>query len=446
MSAIDPREHVALLAEEVARARATDEPAWRAARRKDAASAFSATGFPTTRHEGWRYTNVAPIARTSWQLAPEGTGRLTRQHVERASFPVYACSLFVFVNGRFAPSLSSPAALVSGPQVRSLAAVLREEPALVEPLLGRIAPIEAAPFTALSDALSSDGVVLEIPTGVRVDQPLHIVHLVLPGDREIATFPRALVVARRGSEATVIEDHVSLGAGAYLTCAVSEIVVEQNARLDHVKLERESTSGYHVGTIAARVGRDSRFVSHVLSLGAAIARHELRVTLDGEGASCDLLGLSVASGRQIVDAQTTIEHLRPHGTSRELYKGIFDDRARGVFHGRIVVHEDAQKTDARQTNKTLLLSREAEANSRPQLEISADDVKCSHGATIGQLDDDALFFLRARGIGEVEARRLLLRAFAAEVTSEIRLEPLRGEVEEILLQRLHLGDASETRR
>lgn len=442
---MDPREHFGALIDREARA-LTGEPDWRAALRKDAASAFSGAGFPTTRHEDWRYTSVSSIARTPWALPRDGTGRLTRAHVEGVAFPVYACSLYVLVNGRFSPALSAPRAIAAGVQVRSLATFLTDAPAWLAEAFGHVAPIDDAPFTALNTALCHDGAVLEIPAGTRLDQPVHIVHLALPGGTDTATFPRTLVMARSGSEATVIEDHVSLGDGEFFTCAVSEVIVEDGARLDHVKLQRESLSGRHLGALHARIGRDARLVSHVFSTGAAMARNELRATIAGPGGACDLLGLYVASGSQVVANHTTIDHAAQDGTSRELYKGILDGRSRGVFHGRVIVRNEAQRTDAKQSNKNLLLSRDAEVDSKPQLEISADDVKCSHGATIGRLEDEALFYLRARGIDEAEARRLLLRAFAAEVTGAIRLEPLRQEVEQMLLARLHLAEDIETPR
>ncbi len=442
---MDPREHFGALIEREIRS-AANEPDWRAALRKDAASAFSAAGFPTTRHEDWQYTSVSSIARTPWRLAEDGTARLSRAHVEGVAFPVYACSLFVFVNGRFAPALSAPRAIASGVQVRSLDALLQDDPGWLRETFGRVTNVEAAPFVALNTALCRDGAVLEIPANAKLDQPVHIVHLALPGGREIAGFPRALVIARRGSEATVIEDHVSLGDGEFFTCSVSELIVEDGARLDHVKLQRESLQGRHLGTLRARIGRAARLVSHVFATGSALARNELHASIEGAGGACDLLGLYVGSGRQITSHRTTIDHAAPDGTSRELYKGILDGRARGVFHGRIVVRNEAQRTDARQSNQNLLLSREAEVDSKPQLEISADDVKCSHGATIGRLEDEALFYLRARGIDEAEARRLLLRAFAAEVTGAIRLAPLREEVEQMLLARLQLAEDGEGAR
>lgn len=435
----DPREHWTSRAEAFASTRGAD-PAWAQALRKDGAASFAATGFPTTREEAWRYTNVARFVKTPHVTpAPASQGpALSRVQVESVAYPVYACSLFVFVNGRFAPGLSAPRALSGSLQVESLADVLARDPARLEARLGRLVPADATPFAALSAAFLADGALLEIPADVRVEAPIHVVHLVAPNGTPVGTHPRTLVVAGRGSEATLIEDHVTLGEGAYLTNAVTEVFVEPGARLDVVKLQRESLAGAHVSALAATLARDARLTAHTLSLGSALTRNDAVVVLDGEGAECTLDGLYVGSGEQHVDNHTRIEHVRRHGSSRELYKGILDDRARGIFHGRIVVREGAVKTDARQTNRNLLLSRQAEADSQPQLEISADDVKCSHGSSIGQLEEGALFYLRARGIGAVEARRLLMRGFAAEVTDGIRQEALRHAIEEIVAHRLHL--------
>jgi len=440
---VDPREHYAARYEAFAAARPTSEPTWLAARRKDAISAFSARGFPTTRDEEWRYTSVAALARTVFEPGGPAPKALRREHVEAAALPVYACSLFVFVNGRFAPELSAKPAVGAEVAVRSLAAALSEAPAMLEPLLARRAGVDDAPFVALNTAFLEDGAVVEVAPNAKLTAPVHVVHVSCPGGRETISQPRCLVLARAGSEATVIEDHVSLGEGGFFTNAVSELELEPGARLEYVKLQREAPAGHHVAAVQATLARDSRLDAMTLSLGSALTRTDFTARLLGPGAECSLDGLYVASDRQLVDNHTTIDHVAPHGTSRELYKGMLDGRSRGVFRGRVIVRKDAQKTDARQTNKNLLLSRDAEIDSKPQLEISADDVKCSHGSTIGQLEEDALFYLRARGIDEIDARRLLLRAFAAEVTRSIREEPLRNEIETLLLARLRLESAAE---
>jgi len=441
MAFLDPRQHYGDRFERFERTGGASDPVWLKALRKDAFARFAALGFPTTKQEEWRYTSVLPIAERAFELASDGTAGLSRDDVEHCSFPVYACSLFVFVNGRFAPRLSAPRALSGSPSVESLASVLECAPERVEQDLARLAPFDDSSFVALNTAFLHDGAVVRVPDGLTVEAPIHVVYLSLPGADPLVSYPRTLIRVGRGSRVTVIEDYVSFGAGVCFTNAVSEVRLEPNAQLDLVRLQREGELALHVSTVHVEQERDTRFTGHGLSLGGALVRNDIAVRLAGEGTECTLDGLYIASRQELVDNHTLIDHARPHGTSRELYKGILSGGARGVFHGRIVVREGAGKTDARQTNKNLLLSRDAEVDSKPQLEIAADDVKCSHGSTIGQLDEASLFYLQARGIDAPSARRLLMRAFASEVTSRIRQEPLRDEVEEILLERLAREEA-----
>ena len=411
-------------------------PEWLQALRKEAMVAFAATGFPTTEQEDWRYTNLAPLARTGWLRALAGTGDLDRQAIESLSFPVFACSVFVFVNGRFEPRLSVPRALSGGLEVGSLAAALAERPDVVEPHLARLARSAGSPLAALNTALFEDGAFVFLSESTVVEAPIHVVHLALPGAGPTASHPRTLVVAGPGSRATVIEDFVSLGAGRAFTNAVTEVTVGEGAQLEHVSLQREHEDTAHLATLRVLQARNSRYTAHGISLGGAMTRNDLVAVLDGVGAECELNGFYIADGRQHVDNHTTVDHARPHGTSRETYKGVLDGEARGVFAGRVIVRPGAQKTSAQQTNKNLLLSRGAEIDSKPQLEILADDVKCSHGSTVGQIDEDALFYLRARGIDIGAAQALLMRAFAAEITSRISTAPLRERIDELLLARL----------
>jgi Fe-S cluster assembly protein SufD len=410
--------------------RPAGEPAWLQALRKGALARFAELGFPTPQSEAWRYTNVSAIAQTTFQLAPHGE-QPSRAVLEELAVPVFACSLFVFVNGRFAPELSSLRGPLSAPHVESLADVLAHSPARVEPHLGRHASSDEHAFVALNTAFLADGAWVEIPERLACASPIHIVHLSLPGGPASASHPRTLIVAGAGSRASVIEDYVSLGAGTRLTNAVTEVVVGAQAQLEHVRLQRETQGVFHIGHLQARQERDSRFASHVISLGASLARQELGVLLADAGTECLLHGLYAGADHQHLDHQTTVDHAQPHGTSRELYKGVLAGAARGVFNGRVIVRPDAQHTSARQSNKNLLLSRDAEVNSKPQLEIAADDVQCSHGSTIGSLDEDALYYLRTRGLGEHEAR-----AFASEIVSQIGIEPLRPCIEELLVARL----------
>ena len=402
------------------------EPVWLARIRREAFARFAALGLPTTKNEAWRSTNVARIARTPFRPAT-GSPVAAPPSVH---FPPGEGARLVFVNGRYAPELSRTG---DGPFVfRSLREALREEPQRLEPHLARHASFQDSAFTALNTAFLEDGAFVLIPRGTVLEQPIHL--LFLSGedgtDDPAVSHPRNLIVAESGSQATIVESYE--GEGAYFTNAVTEIVCADGAVVSHYKVQRESLSGFHIQTLQAVQGRASAFTSHNICLGGDLARTDINVLFDAAGSDCTLNGLFLATGTQHVDNHTLIDHAKPHCTSRELYKGILGGKARGVFHGKIIVRPDAQKTDAMQTNKNLLLSREALVNSTPALEILADDVKCRHGSTIGQLDAAALFYLRSRGIGEDDARALLTYGFAADVTGKIRVPWIREEIETFL--------------
>ncbi len=419
--------------------RAKGEALWILALRREAFAHFQEVGFPSTRDEAWKYTNAAPIARTPWELPPAETAR--RPLPLPMDFP--ATARLVFVNGRFSAALSSErSALPEGVDLHDVRTVLRDHPDWLQPYLARQTPHAAGAFGAWNTAFFEDGVFLRVHRGVLPSEPIHLFFVSdAPGaPAPFVSHVRNLIVAESGSDASVVETYA--GEGASLTNAVTEIVVADGAALEHYKVQRESTSAFHVHTIAAHQGRTSRFTSHNIALGAALARTDIRALLDGEGAECVLNGLFVGGGSQHLDNHTTIDHATPHGSSRELYKGILDGRSRGVFHGTILVRKDAQKTDAIQTNRNLLLSREALVNSTPALEINADDVKCKHGSTIGQIDANALFYLRSRGIGEEDARALLTWAFAEDVARRIRIPAIRAGVEAALGLRLPGSDSA----
>lgn len=431
----DAREHFVEAFDRAAAARA-GEPAWLEALRKEAIGRFAELGFPTSRLEDWKYTSLAAQAKTRFEPAAAGTASLDRTAIEELSFPVFACSVFVFVNGRFAPELSAPRALSGGLQVGSLARALAAPGSPLEGLLGRVAAFGEQALVALNTALFEDGVFVHVPRGVTVEAPIHLVHVSVPGTAPTVTHPRTLVLAEQDSRAVVIEDFVSLGAGEAFTNAVAEVVLEERARLEHVTLLREHEDASHVAALQVRQARDSRLLAHSISLGGRLVRNDLGVLLDGPGAECELDGFYVATARQHVDNHTLVDHATPDGTSRELYKGVLGGAARGVFNGKVIVRPDAQRTSAQQTNRNLLLSRDAEVDSKPELQIHANDVRCTHGSTIGQIDEDALFYLRARGLDETAARALLMRAFATEVTTRISVEALRDRIDELLLARL----------
>jgi Fe-S cluster assembly protein SufD len=429
-----PRAELALEADQYAPSfadverRVGGEAAWLLDLRRKAFARFQSLGFPSPQDERWKYTNPGPITRIPWRAASGG------REVRRAtSMPVdlSANVRLVFVNGRFSSALSSdPAKAPAGVELASLAGVLRRHPDWLEPHLARHASWENNSFTAWNTAFFEDGAFVRIARGAAADEPIHLVFLSEGESEPAVSHSRVLVVAEAGSQASVVERHV--GDGRYLTDAVTELVLGDGASIEHSKIQRESVSAFHLHAIAVHLARNARFESMNVALGGALARVDIGAVFGGEGGDCSLNGLFVAGGTQHLDTHTFIDHAKPHCSSRELYKGILDGKSRGVFHGTILVEKDAQKTDAIQTNKNLLLSREALVSSTPALEIFADDVKCKHGSTIGQLDEAQMFYLRSRGIGEADARTLLTWAFAEDVARRIRIPEIRIGVEAAL--------------
>jgi len=402
-------------------------PAWLPPLREAAIERFAEIGFPSRKCEDWKYTNAMPFARALSETIG-AVGETPREKLETIPTSSALEHALVFVDGRFAPEMSSPISLPEGAVVDGLARVLRERPELAEPFLSRPSAIDEHPFVALNAAFQRDGAFVSLPPGTLLEEPIQLVFLSTGGARNAASHSRNLIAIAESASAVVVERYAALGNAAYLTNAVTDVTLGADAQLDHVALECESESAFHVGTLFARLGRNARFRSHAISLCAALVRNEVDAVLAASGAECILNGLFMANGSRHVDNQTTIDHAEPHGTSHELYKGILDGSSRGVFNGKIIVRPNAQKTNARQSNPNLLLADGAEINTRPNLEIHADDVKCSHGSTIGRLDEDALFFLRSRGIGKAQARQMLCRAFASEVIDQIPWAPLREEI------------------
>lgn len=412
-----------------------DEPAWLKGLRRMAIDRFAALGFPTFDQEEWRATPIGPLVRQTFERAVGDPDAADPALMAPHDFE--AAARLVFVNGRFSARLSSVGDLPSGTVVASLAEVLERAPERVEPWLGQLAELEN-PFVALNMAFVKDGAVVLVPRGVKVGT----VHLLFLGTSEngkaTVSYPRTLIVAGESSELSVVETYA--GTGAYFTCAVTELVAGPNAVVDHYKVQRESREAFHMATFQIRADRSSVPSSHSISIGGELVRNDVNAVLDGEGVDCILNGLYLADGRQFVDNHMRVEHAKPHCASHELYKGVLDGKARSVFNGLIHVHKGAQKTDAKQSNRNLLLSKDAVANSNPQLEIYADDVKCTHGSTVGQLDEDAVFYLRSRGIGAEAARSLLTYAFASDIVERIKVEPVRKDLEEFLFARLPQGE------
>ncbi len=405
------------------------------AARKEAFASFVRTGFPTVRHEEWRFTDVSPIAKTPF----ETVHTRPQPAVDRAAIQEHVrgfANVVVLLDGRYHPECSRVTDLPSAVRVEGLAAAIKRSAPEIAQHLGKYATAGESPFAALGAAFLDDGVLIVVPDGVAVEAPLHIVCLTSKREQPTLVHPRVLLVAGRESRCSVLESYASLGAAPTLTNATTEIVVGDNASVEYDKLQREHGGGYHVATFQARLGRDSRLHSTNVTFGAALARNTMTAVLGGEGGEATLNGLYLGSGTQLIDNHTAIDHAKPHCASHELYKGILAERSRGVFNGKIIVRPDAQKTDAKQTNKNLLLTDEAAIDTKPQLEIYANDVKCTHGATIGQLEEDALFYLRSRGIPRDDARAMLIYAFASDVVDRVASDALRGELRDLI--HLHL--------
>jgi Fe-S cluster assembly protein SufD len=385
---------------------------------------FETLGLPNRRQEAWRQTRLKGITDTIFE-APLASGAA---RIDTGGWRRPGAHLLVFVDGIHSPDLSVVGKLPDGVVVSSLLTAAATGSDLVERHLGSLAPLNGHPFAALNTALLADGAVLWVPAGVTVEEPIQLVFVTAGTDRPTVVAPRILIIAGENSRLTVEEHHAG-GRALSLSCPVTEIVIGDNASVEHVVVQDESRRTSHLAVRHARLCRDARYTAQALSIGADLARSDIQVVLDGEGAEATLDGLYLTNGTQQADSHLTVRHARPHCVSHQLYKGVLGGRSRSVFTGRIVVDQDAQKTDARQSNRNLILSDAAVANSNPQLEIFADDVRCTHGSTIGRLDKDALFYMQARGIGRAEARQLLIRAFTGEILDRITIAPLREQLE-----------------
>lgn len=415
------------------------------AARRAARDRFAAVGMPTVRDEEFKYL---PLGRFEGiEFGPAYGATVSRGEVEALTLGKLDAITLAFVNGEFAPELSSADALPAGVWIGSLRDALESGDPRITDRLGRLATYEGklgstndARFVDLNTAYLAEGAVVFVPRGVALERPIHLQYLVRADHGPLAMHPRNLIVLEENAVAKVVESYSALGDGVSFTNAVTEIDVAPAANLEHVRFQSESTQSLHVANVFARQGENSTWTSNLASFGGAVARTDVNVFVAGEHAETALNGAYVGTGEQIVDCHTRIDHALPNCHSFEIYKGILDDRAQGVFNGKIFVYEDAQKTDAKQSNQAILLSPTAAINTKPQLEIFADDVKCTHGATVGQLREDALFYLRARGIPERQARALLVYAFAAEVLEKIGIDEVRDTLEAILFERLGTGN------
>ena len=417
---------------------------------------FESLGFPTTKNEDWHFTSVTPIAGRTFRpamlsrlgVSSEGStaGMVAPADLGRFNFDQPGWHTLVFVNGEFSADLSSFAGLGQHVRVGSLAKAIQSGTGRPERHLGKIATFEDHAFTALNTAFIHDGAFIELQANAVVDQPIHLL-FVSEGQGEAVAHPRNLIVAAQNSRASIVESYVCVRDNTYFTNSVTEIALGEGAHLDHYKIQRESEQSFHVGTVQARQARASQLHSFSFAVGGALARTNIYTSLAGDGATCTLNGLYLTDGAQHIDNQTRIEHIAPNCPSHEVYKGILDGRSHGVFNGKVYVHPEAQKTDGKQSNNNLLLSPHARIDTKPELEIFADDVKCTHGATVGRLDEIAMFYLNSRGIGPDTARMLLTYAFAADVLETIELEALKKGLEGMVLSRFaDSGAVTRSRR
>ncbi len=411
-------------------------PEWLIKTRRAAMAEFTRLGWPTRRIEDWHYTNPSAIAEGGFQLVPASVAsHVTAADVARYTFAQDGWPLLVFVNGRFDASLSKMADLGAGVRVQTLGNALREDRDFLEPRLAKVARFDEHAFTALNTAFMTEGAVIHVAKDTEVALPIHLLFIADSGAEGGIVHPRVIIAAERASKVTVLESWVSIGNPRYVSNVVTEVDVAEGATVTHLKVQRESTEAFHVGTVQVNQAKDSHFVQFTYQAGAKLMRSNVYTHLNGPGCGSTLNGLVLADAQQHLDTQTRIEHIAPNCYSRELYKGVLDGEGHGVFNGKVYVHPEAQKTDGKQENHTLLLSDDATIDTKPQLEIFADDVRCTHGATVGRIDAMAEFYMVSRGISAAHARQLLVYAFAADVLETIECGPVRESLEALVLER-----------
>ena len=403
-------------------------------KRKTALSNFSRLEFPTIKDEEWKYTSIAPLLK--YNFVPKFVRKvIPKDFIKSLLFDEMEHSLIVFINGRISTEHTDLLNLPEGVVVGSVEEQTKKQNENFLKHFGKYADCNNHIFTALSTAYTDDGAFIFVPAGKIVEEPIHIIFITDSEDEKILTQPRNLFIAEKNSQVTIIEHYVGYKEQIYFTNTVTEIVAEENAVVDHIKLQEESKNAFHIARMEVDQERNSNFSSHLISTGAELSRNDFNAKFNGEGGECTLNGLYMIDGTQLFDAHTLMDHAKPHCNSHEHYKGILDDKSRGVFNGKIIVRPDAQKTNAFQENNSILLSDGALVNTKPQLEIFADDVKCSHGATIGQMDDEAKFYLKSRGIGEEASKGILLHAFASDVITSIKIETIRDYAEKVITQK-----------
>ena len=411
--------------------------------RKKAIAWFEENGFPTVREEEWRFTNVTPISNSQFTAAAPSN----KNAVDMESLQPFLIDdnfqRLVFVNGVFSATLSNVVKASNGLTVSALKTALSQQQHIISGNLAKHAKVEENGFVALNTAFLNEGAFVHLKKSMVIESPIHFIYVATSEAKERVIQPRNLIVAETNSQLSVIESYVSLTDSAYFTNPVTEVIVADNAIVNHYKIQNESKSAFHTSLTQIVQKRSSVYRSFNYTFGGSIARNDLNAMLHGEGIDCTLNGLYLASGKQLIDNHSVIDHAKPHGNSHELYKGILDDQARAVFSGKIHVHPDAQKTDAIQSNQNLVLSEEATVDTKPQLEIYADDVRCTHGGTVGQMDNEGIFYLRARGIDKETARNIMIQAFAGEVALSIKNESVREYIDKLVQTRLLDGQLSD---
>ncbi len=422
-----------------------DAPEWVANLRREAISGFGRLGFPTLSDEEWRFTNVEALRRGSFSIAENGISEVSGEFIDSCGLAGLDCLRLVFVNGRFASSLSDAGDAGEGILVKSLSEAICDQGDLVRDYLARYADYKKDAFVSLNTSYFEDGVFVYVPDGTVLEKPVHAVHISTDEGHPLFVNPRNLIIVGQSSVAKVIEHYVSTSQSVYFSNVVTEVVCGENASVEHYRLEFESRKAFNFSTLRVNQQKNSNITSHSVLCGGAIVRNNVHPVLAGEGCNSDIYGLFMSEGRQHMDNFMRVEHASPHCDSRQFYNGVLDGRSKGVFHGRILVHEGAEKTDAKQTNRNLLLSDTAQIDTKPQLEIYNDDVKCTHGATIGQMDEEALFYLRSRGVPMRKAKIIMLRAFTSETLEHMSINPVREVLESMVMkwfeQRLQNGKA-----
>ena len=402
--------------------------------RRAALKQFDLLGFPTTRNEEWKYSSVNGLLKETFNL--DDTTTLSIDDLAPLEIPNLNGNILYFVNGRYHPELSRIVSPVEQIQITSFASAIKSDPELISAHFAHYADYQTNAFTALNTALASDGVVVRVPNNTTVEQPIILRFITDARTKNIVSQPRNLIVVGKNADVMIAESYRTLGEGASFVNAVTEIVLDQDARVQYYKVQNETEKAYHIGTTQVSQKDNSHFYSATVTLNGNFVRNNLNIRIDGQHAEAFMYGLYMPNGRQHVDNHTLVDHAMPNSYSSELYKGILDDNSTGVFNGKIFVRPDAQKTNAYQSCKNVVLSPGASMNTKPQLEIFADDVKCSHGTTTGQLNDEALFYMRSRGIPKDEARTLLLYAFSQDVLSQIKIQPIREYLERVVTEKL----------